>query len=36
MVKGSGTSELRGLRGEARFEHDSQGGHFFTLDYDFE
>jgi hypothetical protein len=33
VVPGSGTGELRGLRGEARFHHDERGA-TFTLDYD--
>jgi hypothetical protein len=33
VVPGSGTGELRGLRGEATFRHDAQGA-VFTLDYD--
>ena len=35
-VPGSGTGELRGLRGEALISVDPDGGHSFTLDYDFE
>ena len=33
VVPGSGTGELRGLRGEASFRHDERGA-TFTLDYD--
>src|SRR5688500_13708003 len=33
VVPGSGTGELRGLRGEARFHHDEHGA-TLTLDYD--
>ena len=36
VVTGSGTGELRGLRGEARIINEPDGGHSFTLDYDFE
>jgi hypothetical protein len=35
VVPGSGTGELRGLRGEVEYRHDEQGA-TFTLDYDFE
>jgi len=34
VVPGSGTGELRGLRGDAVFQHDEHGA-TFTLDYDF-
>ncbi len=33
VVPGSGTGDLRGLRGEASYRHDEQGA-TFTLDYD--
>ncbi len=33
IVPGSGTGELRGIRGEARYQHDD-GGARITLDYD--
>ena len=33
IVPGSGTGELRGIRGEARYQHDDSGARF-TLDYD--
>jgi hypothetical protein len=36
VVPGSGTGDLRGLRGEARIINESNGGHSFTLDYDLE
>jgi len=36
VVPGSGTGELRGLRGEARISNEPDGGHTFTLDYDLE
>lgn len=36
VVPGSGTDELRGLRGEARISNEPDGGHTFTLDYDLE
>jgi len=36
VVPGSGTGELRGLRGEARIINEPDGGHSFTLDYNFE
>ncbi len=36
VVPDSGTGELEGLRGEANISRDSDGGHAFTLDYDFE
>jgi hypothetical protein len=36
VVADSGTGELRGLRGEARICVEPEGGHSFTLDYDFE
>jgi hypothetical protein len=36
VVPGSGTGELRGLRGEARISNEPDGGHYFTLDYDLE
>ena len=36
VVPGSGTGELRGLRGEASISVEPGGGHSFTLDYDFE
>lgn len=35
VVPGSGTGELRGLRGEIQFRHDENGAGI-TLDYDFE
>lgn len=35
VVPDSGTGELRGLRGEAQISIDPDGGHSFTLDYDF-
>lgn len=35
VVPDSGTGELRGLRGEARISVEPDGGHSFTLDYDF-
>lgn len=34
VVPGSGTGELRGITGEARYQHDESGAKF-TLDYDF-
>ena len=34
VVPGSGTEELRGLRGRARIAGDSKTGHTFTLDYE--
>src|SRR5918997_1883942 len=33
VVPGSGTGELRGLRGEARIINEPDGGHSFELDY---
>ena len=36
VVLDSATGELRGLRGEARIINEPDGGHSFTLDYDFE
>lgn len=33
-MRGSGTGELRGLRGEALISVASDGGHSFTLDYE--
>ena len=33
VVPGSGTGELRGLRGKAEYRHDAAGA-FFTLDYE--
>ena len=36
VVPDSGTGELRGLKGEARISIEADGGHSFTLDYDFE
>ena len=36
VVPDSGTDGLRGLRGEARIINEPDGGHTFTLDYDFE
>lgn len=36
VVPDSGTGELKGLRGKADISRDSDGGHAFTLDYDFE
>lgn len=35
VVPGSGTGELKGLRGEARYKHDESGA-TLTLDYEFE
>ena len=35
VVPGSGTGDLRGLRGEAEYRHDEHEA-TFTLDYDFE
>ena len=35
VVPGSGTGELRGMRGEVEFRHDENGAEI-TLDYDFE
>ena len=35
VAPGSGTGELRGLRGEAWISRDPDSGHTFTLDYDF-
>ena len=34
VVPGSGTGELRGLRGEARISVGPDGGHSFELDYE--
>ena len=34
VVPDSGTGELRGIRGQARIDITSDGGHTFTLDYD--
>jgi hypothetical protein len=34
VVPGTGTGELRGLRGEATISNEPDGGHTFTLDYD--
>ncbi len=36
VVPGLGTGELRSLRGEARIINEPDGGHSFTLDYNFE
>jgi Protein of unknown function (DUF3224) len=36
VVPDTGTGELRGLRGEARIINEPDGGHPFTLDYDFQ
>ncbi len=36
VVPDSGTDELRGLHGDARISVEPDGGHSFTLDYDFE
>lgn len=36
VVPDSGTGELRGLHGEARISNEPDGGHAFSLDYDFE
>ncbi|CAN5355194.1 DUF3224 domain-containing protein [soil metagenome] len=36
VVPDSGTGEPRGLRGDARISVEPDGGHSFTLDYDFE
>ena len=36
VVPDSGTGELGGLKGEARISIEADGGHSFTLDYDFE
>lgn len=36
VVPGSETGELRSLRGEARSINEPDGGHSFTLDYNFE
>ncbi len=33
IVAGSGTGELRTIRGEARIDIDAQGNHTFTIDY---
>ena len=35
IVPGSGTGELRGLRGEARISVTAAGEHMLTLEYDF-
>ena len=35
-VEGESIAELRGLRGKARIINEPDGGHSFTLDYDFE
>lgn len=35
VVPGSGTGDLRGLHGEAHFQHDEHGA-IFTLEYGFE
>jgi hypothetical protein len=34
VVPGSGTGELRTIRGEGRIDIDAAGGHTFTLDYE--
>jgi hypothetical protein len=34
VVPDSGTGELRGIRGQARIDNTSDGGHTFTFDYD--
>src|SRR5215469_15153007 len=34
VVPDSGTGKLRGIRGQARIDITSDGGHTFTLDYD--
>jgi hypothetical protein len=36
VVPGSGTGELRGLRGDGRFAADKAGHYSTTLDYDFD
>ncbi len=36
IVPNSATGELAGLSGEAQVSVDSEGGHTFTLDYEFE
>lgn len=36
VVPGSGSGELRSLRGEARIDKEPGGGHSFTLDYRFD
>ena len=36
VVPDSATGELRGLSGEAQIINEPDGGHSFTLDYDFE
>ncbi|MBA3426195.1 MAG: DUF3224 domain-containing protein [Rubrobacteraceae bacterium] len=36
VVPDSATGDLRGLRGEARISAEPDGGHTFTLDYDFD
>ncbi len=36
VVPDSGTGELRGILGEGRITVEPDGGHTFTLDYDFE
>ena len=35
IVPGSGTGELEGIRGEGKIDIDEDGGHHFTLDYEF-
>jgi len=34
VVPGSGSGELRGIRGEGRIDVDAAGNHTFTLDYE--
>jgi hypothetical protein len=34
IVPGSGTDDLRGIRGEARVDIDAEGHHTLTLDYE--
>lgn len=36
IVPSSATGDLAGLSGEAQISADSEGGHTFTLDYEFE
>ncbi|HVA92138.1 MAG TPA: DUF3224 domain-containing protein [Chloroflexota bacterium] len=34
LIPGSGTGDLRTIRGEGRIENDAAGNHGFTLDYE--